>query len=180
MILAKIISRVFEPMVVLTIIVLLGGLRSGLTGNSLICYCLLLVSLILLVFLYRLKLKKGGVNWDVSERKKRIKPLLLLILVLVAVFWLMGKFNNLFLTGEFFPILIWTVGFFLITLVYKISGHVSVLTLVCTLVIRWYGPGFWPVYLTIPLLAWSRVKLKAHSVGQVIAGFLYSYLFQIL
>ncbi len=178
MILATVISRVFEPQMVLFFISVTAGIRSRLVDAWV--YFALVSALFLLVLWYRLKMVKSGkVNWDVSERTNRIRPLLILILILVVVGWLIGKFNNSLLSETFFLFLSWTIGFWLITLFYKISGHVGILTLVCGLLIRWFGKGFWPIYLTIPLLAWSRVKLKAHTVGQVTAGFLYSYLYEI-
>lgn len=175
--LAMLVSRVLEPMVVLAVIALIGGLKSGLTGNSLILYYLLVVSLSWLVFRYRLKLVKRGINWDISERKKRVKPLFILLWLLIFVYWLISKLNNPFIAQTFLLFLSWTIGFWLITLVYKISGHIAVLTLTCGLIVAWFGLQFWPVYLTIPLLSWSRVSLKAHTLGQVIVGFFYSLLF---
>lgn len=54
---------------------------------------------------------------------------------------------------------------------WKISGHVTTLT--CALMVlsltNSYFSYFFPL---VPLVAWSRLKLKVHTLRQVIAGFL--------
>ncbi|MFH1623457.1 MAG: hypothetical protein ABIA12_03025 [Candidatus Aenigmatarchaeota archaeon] len=52
---------------------------------------------------------------------------------------------------------------------WKISGHLYAFTAVTT-VMSIVSAWFTPLYLLIPLISWSRLKLKAHTAGQVIAG----------
>ncbi|KKT34555.1 MAG: hypothetical protein UW22_C0071G0001 [Candidatus Gottesmanbacteria bacterium GW2011_GWB1_44_11c] len=73
----------------------------------------------------------------------------------------------LFLLVSFF-------GFFLITLKFKISGHMWTATLLICMFVYWYGWIMVPLFLMIPLIAWSRLMLKRHTVGEVIGGVVYS------
>ena len=73
--------------------------------------------------------------------------------------------------------LLWFLGFYLITLFWKISGHSGVATLGAFFVIQLFGLAWWPVFLAIPLVSWARVVRRDHTVGQVIAGVGYSIVF---
>jgi len=42
-------------------------------------------------------------------------------------------------------------------------------------VIARYGWSWWPVFLSVPLVGWSRVVTKNHTIAQVIAGTMYSW-----
>ena len=60
------------------------------------------------------------------------------------------------------------VGF--ITRYWKISTHAIGIT--APLVALWtlYHPAPLPFFVLIPLVAWARVYLKAHTIAQVVAG----------
>ena len=60
-------------------------------------------------------------------------------------------------------------------MVWKISGHASVAALATGLIIQWFGWYWWPILLIVPLVAWARVVRRDHTVGQVIAGAVYSW-----
>ncbi len=175
---AKIISRVFEPMVVLIIMVVLGGFHAGLTGTGLTNYFLFIFLFALLpAIVFRLWYHyKKGVDWDIRDRKKRIVPLLVQIVFLILGLTVIATWGNALLTHFYLVLLIWLVGFFLVTLKWKISGHTSTLVLGIGLIISWYGWGFWPLLLTVPLVGWARINTRDHSLSQVVAGTAYSLL----
>jgi len=52
---------------------------------------------------------------------------------------------------------------------WKISGHLYAFTAVTT-ILSMVSAWFAPLFLLVPLISWSRLKLKAHTAGQVIAG----------
>lgn len=52
---------------------------------------------------------------------------------------------------------------------WKISGHMytfAAATTIMSMVSAW----FTPLFLLMPLISWSRLKLRVHTVGQVVAG----------
>lgn len=75
---------------------------------------------------------------------------------LVAGFMLATAVNTLFMT--------------LINLSWKISGHTAGLTAPLVALSVGFGWITAPLYILVPLVAWSRVVLGAHTTGQVIAG----------
>lgn len=152
---ATLISRIFEPAILISIIFFV-------TTRS----AFWLFVIIGPILGYRLWLKrKQNLDWDITDRKKRVMPLLFLCIFLILINMLVRVFApRLFSLSVLF--LLWTIGFFLITLKYKISGHVAVATLFAL---------FWPVtFFIVPLVAWSRVVLKRHTKGEVTLGFFYS------
>ncbi|MBN1872858.1 MAG: phosphatase PAP2 family protein [Anaerolineae bacterium] len=59
---------------------------------------------------------------------------------------------------------------FAITLRWKISAHTSSAAGVTMLILRVFGLAAAPLVISIPLIAWSRVKLRRHTLGQTVAG----------
>jgi len=59
---------------------------------------------------------------------------------------------------------------------YRISFHVALSTSLLILVNHFSAWAFWPLFLIIPLIGWSRLYLKKHTLLQVIAGFLVPFL----
>jgi hypothetical protein len=175
---ATIISRVLQPMIVLVVLSVLAGIHAGLSGAAFVRYLLVLFGfLVLPVVAVQCWLVLSGrvKDWDIHTRKERVKPLLML-LVFVGIFMgVIAGFHNTELTRLFLTFLVWLVGFFLVTLVWKISGHASISALASGILVMWYGPGFWPVLLIVPLVGWSRVVRRDHTLMQVIVGSLYSW-----
>ena len=175
---ATIISRVFEPMIVLVVVSTVAGVHAGLSGSFLWFYLLVLVGLLVApVAVFRYWLVRSGTvkDWDMHTRRERIKPLLLLLLFVGIFTGIIAGFHNAELNWVFMTFFIWLVGFFFITLVWKISGHASISAFASGLLVLWYGPGWWPILLIVPLVGWSRVVRRDHTVLQVIAGAIYSW-----
>ncbi len=63
-----------------------------------------------------------------------------------------------------------TLLVFLITLRWKISVHTSTAAGMTVLVWSVVGKAAAPLVITIPLIAWSRVKLRRHTFWQTVAG----------
>ena len=175
--LATIISRVFEPYIVVLALAVIGAMHAGLQGGTLATYLLFFILGIMLpIFVFRVWLvKKKGLTWDIHERKKRIKPLLALIAFALLDYVLIVQWHNSLLSRLFFIFLVWVIGFFAVTLFWKISGHVGTIALATGLIISWFGWQWWPILLSVPLVAWSRVVRRDHTVGQVILGAIYSW-----
>lgn len=174
---AILVSRLFEPTLVLAVNAVLAGIAAGLQTDTFVWYLGLLIFVMFLpVMLFRVWLVKTKrvSDWDMRKRSQRIKPLLALIgftsINLLFVWW----FGNFFLTRIFAVFLVWIVGFALITMRWKVSGHTGAVALVSGFIISWFGWALWPILFTIPLVGWSRIITKNHSPSEVIGGFLYS------
>ncbi len=176
--LASFISTLTEPMVVVMVLVLVGGWHAGLTGYPLLWFALYLGVLSVVIWIARLRLMKSQrTNWDVSHRPKRVRLLLLLLGVSVLFFASLSLYGNSELMKLSGIVFLWLLGFFLITLKIKISGHMAGFLLASGLVIFWYGAVFALLLVLLPFIAWSRVVLKRHTIGEVIGGTGYSAAF---
>jgi hypothetical protein len=175
---ATIISKVFEPAILLPLAFVACSIRIGV---PLITSIFWLVIMFVPMLVYRLRLKNvQKIDWDIKNRSQRGKPLFLLFIFLVIVSGFVLIFEPRLLPFLIL-FLIWTIGFLCITKWgTKISGHVGGDALVTGMMIRWYGWGWWPVLLIVPLVGWARVVRKDHTLTQVIAGALYSWILVVL
>ncbi len=108
---------------------------------------------------------------DVQLREQR-KGSLLVTIAGFGVSWLVMRI------GEAPPVLTAMAGagfvqwlvIFAITLRWKISAHTTSAAGATMLILRVFGLAAVPLVISIPLIAWSRVKLRRHTLGQTIAG----------
>ncbi len=183
MYIANLISRIFEPTVALVIFTGIAAFRSGLSPVNLFWFFMALITLMLgpvmAVRLWLMKTKRVS-DWHITNRKERIVPLVFLLASSMVFYLVVVQFHNRMVSTLFLLYIIWMIGFFLITLFWKISGHTSVITLTTCMIVLWYGWIWWPVLFLIPLVSWSRFKLKHHTLAQVIAGVVYSLIIIVL
>lgn len=177
--LANIISRVFDPPVVGTLVLILAFTKSALPAaralplGLAIFWLIAGIPLVLLVW----GIKTGRIkNWDLTERRERIVPIIIEVILTVIAGALVVIWGNSFLESVMVMLLGWMVGFLLITLVWKISGHVAANTLAVGLTLSWLGGRSWALLLLIPLVAWARVKRGDHTAAQAAAGAVWSAL----
>jgi membrane-associated phospholipid phosphatase len=177
--LATLISRLFDPFLMLLVTLILIAVKSGINGQSLFNFLMVVIIGIFLppALLLALAVKKKWVSgWDLRIREERIKPFMIMSILLVLDYFLLKIFGNAEILRFFIIILICFSGFMLITLFWKISGHLATLTLCIGMVIKFLGLSWWPLLVIIPVLAWSRVYRKNHTVLQVVGGTFYSLL----
>jgi membrane-associated phospholipid phosphatase len=163
--LATIISRLFDPFIMLAVMIAI------LLSNTAVFIPAFVGMVIVpfLLFVIALKLKFVS-DWDLRDRRERPKivwPLVVIETVCVMIFHLW------FLV----PILVSIIGFAVITHFWKISGHAMAAALATGIVVVTYGWAWWPVLLIVPLVGWSRVIRKNHSILQVVAGAVYAWVF---
>ena len=162
-ILATVISRLFDPSLMLFI------LFSVLFYGSPIFIPALLLMIVLPFVLFVVAYKTTFVsNWDVSNRRERPK----ILWTLVAI---EGMSSIVLQTATALPIVFALFGFALITHFWKMSGHAMAAALTTGFVVMRFGWGWWPVLLIVPLVGWARVVTKNHILAQVIAGAIYSW-----
>ncbi len=169
-------SRIFEPVLLFSVLFVLILLRASLTF-----YEVLLVSGIVFIgvlfptfglLVYALRTKKIS-NWDISNRKERVKALCIFLLFLLCGAIGIACVGRMIVTNFFVLITIMYFLFFLITLWFKISGHMTMATLFVGTLIVWFGGFTWLLVFALPVLAWSRVVLKRHTRLQVITGIIF-------
>lgn len=176
---ATLVSRLFEPMMVLTVLVAVGAIRSGLEGMALLQFlAFLFLGMTLPVSIFRYWIVKTGQvkDWDIHKRKDRIKPLGTLVLFTFFFVLVVSKFGNPFLVTLFVLLLIWIMGFFVLSLKIKASGHVGIMTLSVLLLMKWYGVSTLPLLVLPFLVAWARLIRKDHTLPEVLVGATWSIL----
>lgn len=178
--LAAFISFVTEPMVLVAALVVAGAWQKGLRGIPFISF-IVYVGLFFLVTLglRMFAVRKLKTNWDISDREKRVKSLIPFVGICALFFSCIIFWRNGGLVQFGIMLILWMAGFVLITLRTKISGHLSILTLVLGYLTSWYGYVFIPAFGILPFVAWSRLVLKRHTMTEVIGGIMYSFIFLI-
>ncbi|RLG84412.1 MAG: hypothetical protein DRO40_01315 [Thermoprotei archaeon] len=115
-----------------------------------------------------------GVEWDYRQREKRMIPLALINLpyIVLCILWMNRGFPEIFLS---FSYLMNGLVSLIITRWYKISIHIIGIAGPSTylLLINQYGYAIL-FYMISIIVAFSRIKLKRHSMDQVISGYLVS------
>lgn len=122
--------------------------------------------------------KKSGNDRDISNREDRFTPL-----IVGTVSYFIGFLISVSLgLNDFlsFLLLCYTINTFIVMLIttkWKISIHTTGLGgPACALIIL-LGPIGALISLLYPVLIWSRVTLKKHTMAQAIAGGVYGFIF---
>ena len=110
-------------------------------------------------------------SWEINDRSKRTHFYLLagaMTFLTLIVVYLIGS-TILFAYNLIFFVLVST--YLLINLKWKISGHAAMNTLGITIIVWVYGWHLaWLFVVLLPLVYWSRMRLKRHSIWQLLAG----------
>lgn len=174
-----IISRLFDPFIGFMVLFFFAALKSGVTGwNVLSLMAILFVTMILppgLLLWWAVRTKRVT-NWDISNRKERVRAFVVLFFLLCIDFGIMQIVGTPLMNQVFLFFLVLCAGFFLITLRYKLSGHMSTVSVVALFLAYWYGGICFLLFALIPLMAWARLVLKRHTLGEVILGTVYPFL----
>lgn len=172
---AQFVSVVGHPLLTIPVFTAIALFKNGNIGNAIFVSFLIIgcIFIPLLLWMY-IKSRNGSyTNFDVSDRKQR-KSLFLfaipLLLIVTVVLYKTNQSENLRITVLFALIL--TVVSQIVNFFIKSSLHVSLTIFLASLLYTFdYRIGI-IVLLFTGLLAWSRVKLKRHTVKEVICGFL--------
>ena len=169
---ARIISIIFSPplLALATIIVTALALES----DSVVYWTLLSIVLFIgvpVLYVYSL-VKRGHItDFHMKVREQRTWPLIMILAIALAVFSVLyfGGAPRLLLIISAVAI-IQLMMIVLITLRWKISGHCTAASGLAVLVTALFGQVLLPVFLLVPVVAWSRVRLDRHTLYQSIAG----------
>lgn len=178
---ASLISTLTEPMVLVMFLMGVGAWQAGLRDSALVSFLIYIgVFSLASLILRRLAMKRLDVNWDISDRSKRVKSLIPFLGICAVFFSVIFMWGNNALSDFGISLIVWLAGFSLITLRTKISGHMAVYMLTFGYMIIWFGAVWWLFLLALPLVAWSRLVLKRHTLYEVIGGTLYSIFFLLI
>ena len=170
---AWIISRIFEPLWEIPLII---GMAVWYASEPMMHIKLLLILLFTDVvapgiFLAYLLIGKKVADWDFTNRLERKKAY-----IFTVIFHLLGV-GSMFYLGEVLLgqilLILWiiTFTFMLINQYWKISVHAGVNALLMVFLNSLFG---WKIFgwmsALLILVLWSRVKIKKHTVTQVMIG----------
>lgn len=176
-VLAEAISKIFDPVALAMIILLVAIYKSySMSFNLQITWSMIVVILNgLLPFLFYIKYLKKGYNFDspLSQEKHRERIKIFYVLLVVVVV----EVVVLYFTGGYQPLLaVFTGGFLatilaiIITYYWKISLHAAVVTFFVVMIMIIFGFQYWYAVFLIPIVFWSRLALKRHTLLQLLAG----------
>jgi len=174
---ALFVSRLFDPIVLFSFLFFyLLFFQIGVESEDFFkTMGLVLAEVVICVGYLFYLIRKKKIDYDITDKEKRplfLVPVVLFLVLIMPVFWYL-KIDRLFLFLQVLAIifiLVWLV----INRYYKISGHVGSLTIVVFLMVRIFD---WPsgLFFLVLLLAWSRIELKKHSLGQTLLGFVVAW-----
>ena len=174
--LAKVISRIFNPLVLSIPVLATASFRH--TGNlfrGAAWFALTTIfSVVIPILVILWELRRGGISdWDISDRRQRLRPSIIsaalagALVPLGAIIAFSGPVELLAIYATGLVLVVLSLA---ITSVWKISQHALSIGAATTTLCAFLGALAAPFLLLIPLSAWARVRLGAHSPRQVLAG----------
>jgi len=173
--LAKWLSDIFNPVVggIFIIGVLMVRILPT-VGQALLWLGITVAITAIPTLLYVLYLVRVGYLIDIHmpERDKRLKPIVVIVAWLVISLGILKLIHvpdaMLFMLTA---VILQVVVLGIITPLWKISFHSATIMGVATITILLRSPLMWFVIVLVPLIGWARVRLKRHTVMQVIGGY---------
>lgn len=171
-VIAKIISAIFALPV--TIFLIIYGVHiAGFNAQQFMTVTtqLLLLEIIIPFGIFAVFYARGLIgDIDVIDRRQRILPFIVAI-IFFSISVILSKMTGNLLLFHFQLILLMLLSVsFVITLFWKISLHTGVITSAFIILLIFSGFQYAPLGIIIPLVYWSRLFLKRHTHGQLIAG----------
>jgi membrane-associated phospholipid phosphatase len=169
---ARIVSGVLSPLSIAIAAVAVAGY--AINDESALSWIALYIALsILPPTLYIMYLVRKGIVTDfhLNVRKERTKPFLIMTANTAVVFLVMLLLGAPKLILIVIATAVLQLFFMLlITLRWKISGHCTAVAGLVVLALALFGENLLPSTLLIPLVTWSRIRLKRHTLAQTVAG----------
>lgn len=177
---AKIFSNIFNGYITLILPLLYAAISSDISTILKIVISLLTAFIPISVFLV-LKMMGKVSDFDMTDRKERPAYCISTTILLALLYLATLKLGDTVLSTMALNTVITSAVFTIVTLFWKISGHMTYLTMTyCSLIYLIPSPFVILFFPVIPFVAWSRVELKKHTILQVIAGTLMAFLISIL
>lgn len=124
-----------------------------------------------LVYLMWLVHKGKLADIYMPDRESRMIPLVVLMLWLLLCMGLMYYLQApIVLIALVFAAAVLISALGVVTIFWKISFHGAAISAAATTTMMMAGSAAWPVVLLVPLVGWARVRLKRHTLRQVVYG----------
>ena len=169
-------TEIFQPPVVVTLLLLISPIiEAGFPGSVVYGALAALFVCVLPLFLLLALVRLGKVtDHHVSNRKQRA-PVLLMALasVLAGLLVLESAAAPRSVTVMVLAVVAGILVLAAVSPFWKMSGHAAAISSSAAISVLMLGPAWLPLLILIPAVGWSRVVLRAHTTGQVIAGSLF-------
>lgn len=177
--LAKWVSDILSPPVLSTI----GIAAIGVMLNKEINWRVLgtyfsIVLVFPVIYIFYLVFSNQVTDFHLRVRKERKKPFIVMIIC--------ASLGALYLTVNNAPYILIVMSVFgifqialmaMITVKWKISGHSATVASLSLFIVGIFGSATWFVFLSVPLVAWARVKIKRHTLIQTVGGAVMGFIF---
>ncbi len=172
---ARFLSNVFNPVVnvTTTFLVLIITDRNPVgASKATLCVVAVMFCVALPLYMLWLLLRSGRIgNINMDDRKQRIFPFMLGVVCYGIGFYVLRFFHAPpIVQGLMFCYATNTLIALIVTSFWKISAHGLGVSMPLAALLIQFGNWVWPLFILVPLVGWSRVFMKKHTVGQVIAG----------
>ena len=171
---ANLTSNILNPFLVSLVLILLLSFRSTSSAFDAVKWSLVSIAISIVpvfsVIIYLVR-KQRLESPFINVRKQRTK-IYLVAGVCAGIGSIIFPYIGapLTLRAAFVAGLSAVVVFMCVNLLWKISLHTAFVTALVTVLIILYGSIAAITVVLVPLIAWSRIELKHHSLAQVIAG----------
>ncbi len=181
---ARWISHIMSPHIVGIVLVSAMAFQFSDDPRSIVLWLALVIPLLVVPpLIYLLWLVHRGTIEDIymPNRKTRLRPLAVLMVWLLGCLGLIRYWEAPPVVESFVLAATILVGILsLVTLFWKISFHGAAISAAATTTVMVAGSYAWPVVLLVPLVGWARVRLKRHTLRQVIYGSLLGMLIALI
>ncbi|MGM0365490.1 MAG: hypothetical protein ACQEP5_03020 [Actinomycetota bacterium] len=172
--LATAVSYVFDGSFIsipVFIIICLKVVDSLLLAIGWAALCLVFATIIPFLYIFILYHKKRIYDLHLPNRENRIRPLIVAIISYIMGFFILYVLEApLFLKSIFAVSIVNGVILTTITYFWKVSFHTSWITIASITFFILFGKWMLLLLLLIPFIGWARLKIKRHTVMQVILG----------
>jgi hypothetical protein len=169
---AWLISRVFDPVIIIPLILLATVSYAYLNGFRwrFITALFFIDAVLPGLFVFHRFYKKKGKDWDIHKREERL-PLFLVTIVAhglgVALAFILDRHP---LAEILLGLWLMAIVYAVITYFWKISVHAGVNATLAVMVYVMTGWRYWWVWLIPLIVGWARVAEKHHTPVQVVLG----------
>ncbi len=171
---ARILSYIFDgtfisvPILIAISLIVVEDKMSAIGWASISLFFGVIIPFLYVYFLFR---KRIITNMHIPLRKNRIKPLIIACISYFAGLLVLYLLDGpSFLKSIFAISAISSIPLTVITYYWKISLHTSYITFVVITFHILFGKWMFPLILLVPTIGWARIKIKKHTVPQVILG----------
>ncbi|MHA7207866.1 phosphatase PAP2 family protein [Arthrobacter sp. MDT1-65] len=172
--LAVTVSEVFAPAVLVSLFLVVTAFRAAPWPGGLLLAAVAVGFTTALPLLGVIALVRRGrlVDHHISDRRQR-GPVLAATLVSIGVGLALLVLLDAppVLVGAVLCTVVGVVLVLVVNLWWKLSAHSAVAVFVAVGILGLFGPWASPLLLVPTAVGWSRVRLRAHTPGQVVAGY---------